>query len=158
MAFITNSVGLGAKNFPEDVKIIQWMLIRSQSFYQRQLFTTEYSISENGIADSATNAALRDVILIYPNKSLTKIIDTSSVIYDFSPNKPIVFPDDRTYKILIKYSLKPICVVCTEAGDVKLDFNDDPLAVQAIAGRINLQTFKLSNGLRKIKMALFVNL
>jgi muramidase (phage lysozyme) len=142
MAFITNSVGLGAKNFLQDVKIIQWMLIRAQLFYQRQLFTSQYALTESGNCDTETSAALRDIILIYPNKSLTKIVDSSSLVYDFTPIKPIIFPDDRTYKMLLKYSLKPICVVCTEAGDVKLDFHDDPIAVQALTGRINFQTFK----------------
>lgn len=143
MAFITNSVGSAATNFPQDVKIIQWMLIRSQTFYSTlRLFSRTFSLSETGIVDAETNAAIRDIVLVYPQKSLTKIIPSSSVIYDATPEKPIIFPDDRHYRFLLRCSLKPICVICTEAGDVKLDFNDDPLAVQAIAGRINFQTFR----------------
>ncbi len=142
MAFVSNSVGLGAKNFPQDVKIVQWLLVRAQLFYGIELFSRVYVLSESGIADSETTSAIRDIILIYPNKSLTKTINSNSIIYDISSNRPIVFPDDRTEKILIKCSLKPICLICTETGDIKLDFNSDPLAVQAISGRINFQTFK----------------
>jgi muramidase (phage lysozyme) len=143
MAFITNSVGLGAKNFPQDVKIIQWMLIRAQTFYGTfRLFSREYALAENGFTDAETNAAVRDIVLVYPNKSLTKHINSSSIIYDATPTKPIIFPDDSNYRFLLRCSLKPICVVCTEEGERKIDFSDDPLAIQAIAGRINFQTFK----------------
>lgn len=141
MAFIEDSVGLGGKNNTSDVKIIQWMLVRAQSYYGTRLFSKDYKLFESGIADTDTNAAIRDIVIVYPNKS--RLLDSNSMIYDMtSAVKPMILPDDTSYRFLIKCSIKPVCTVCVNDEYVKIDFNDDALALQAIAGRINLVTFK----------------
>ena len=63
-------------------------------------------------------------------------------ILNFNSTKPIIFPNDRTYRFLLKCSLKPTCVICTIDGEVKTDFDNDPLVLQALDGRINFQIFK----------------
>ncbi len=47
MAFITNSVGLGGKNSPPDVSIIQWMLVRAQNNYGLNLFDAVFGIGND---------------------------------------------------------------------------------------------------------------
>ncbi len=62
MAFITNSVGLGGKNSPPDVTIIQWMLIRAQNNYGLNLFDAAYTLSESGAVDNQTGLAIKAII------------------------------------------------------------------------------------------------
>lgn len=143
MAFISSGVGLGAKNLTQDVQIIQWMLVKAQSYYGLRLFSREYKLSEDGVANNAVCEAIRDIVIIYPNKTLTRIIDSTSPIYDISTlQKPIIFPDDVSYNFLLSCSLKPVCTVCVENVLIKVDFYDDPLVRQALNGRIDFQTFK----------------
>ena len=52
MTFITNSVGLGGRNSPPDVTVIQWMLIRAQNNYGTNLFDAAYTLSESGTVDN----------------------------------------------------------------------------------------------------------
>lgn len=62
MAFIKNSVGLGGKNSPPDVSVIQWMLIRAQKFYTLNLFDAVYTLQETGVVDEHTGSAIKAVI------------------------------------------------------------------------------------------------
>jgi muramidase (phage lysozyme) len=143
MAFINDSVGDGGKNLSQDVKTIQWMLIRAQSYYGLRLFSKAYKISEDGIASNDLYDSIRDIVIIYPYKSLTKAIDSSSLIYDFSSSqKPIIFPNDISYTFLLSCAIKPVCTVCVDNIYVKVDFYDDSLVRQAMIGEINYQTFK----------------
>ena len=52
----------------------------------------------------------------------------------------MISPDDENYKFLLKCTPKPICTI--PLTNIKIDFNDDPLVVQALAGTLNFQAFK----------------
>ena len=51
-----------------------------------------------------------------------------------------IFPDDENYQFLVRCSLKPLCVPCYK--DIPITFDDDPVARQAIEGKINFITFR----------------
>ena len=145
MAYITDSVGQGGKNLTSDVKIIQWMLLRAQTHYGINLFDRTYDIEETGLVDLETTSAIRAIIKYRKKASgITDIISTppplslSSGVTLF-PDSAIA-PDDANYKYLLKCSLKPICL--TPMTNVKEDFNDDSLAVQAFNGKLSFQAFK----------------
>ena len=156
MAFIKNSVGIGGKNEVLDVKIIQWMLKRTQTFYSTNIFTTHYSIEENGIIDLPTSGAIRDFInyRIRTRNSLSlkyqEILKAKLNNLEFLSTIPtqtteqfkpqyIFQPDDGNYQYLLKCSLNP---VCEADGQPKNNFSTDPLAISAFRGTISFYNFK----------------
>jgi hypothetical protein len=147
MSFITQSVGREGKNLPDDVKVIQWMLRRAHSFYGQSIFSSLQTASETGFLDNITLQMIADITARKTNQ--LKILQPAPVGQKSTPsnsfeffNRPVIFPNDESYKYLLKCSLKPICLVCTSEGDVKADFNNDPLAIEALAGRMNFSSFK----------------
>ncbi len=145
MAFITNSIGLGGRNLPPDVTIIQWMLIRAQNNYKTNLFDAVYTLSESGTLDNQTGLAIK-AIISYPRRSISSPLLLAPILqpqnnYSFSfLSSSVISPDDENYKFLLKCTPKPICTI--PLTNVKIDFNDDPLVVQALAGTLNFQAFK----------------
>ncbi len=143
MAFIKDSVGQGGRNVSSDVQVIKWMLIRAQSNYGTNLFTATYNFQETGIVDVPTIAGIRDVIAYRIGNSGSILIPPPPPLVvpggiPIFPNASIA-PDDDNYIYLLKCSIKPICF---NENNKKIDFHDDPLAVQAITGKLNFQGFK----------------
>jgi hypothetical protein len=147
MSFITDSVGQQGKNNPSDVRVIQWMLKRAHLFYGQNLFSSLQTVSETGSLNNVTLQMIADITarkanqteIFQPAPLGQKSISGNS--FEFF-NRPLIFPDDGNYKYLLKCSLKPICVVCSPEGDIKIDFNTDPLVIEALGSRMNFQSFK----------------
>lgn len=133
MAFITNGVGRGGKNNAEDVKIVQWLLQTAQYYYGSKIFSRGYGIPENGILDNDTTRAIQDVIN-YP-----KLLNNSRFNNSLANSVKCIFPNDESYRFLIRCSIKPLCVPCEEN---RIQFEDNSVARQAIQDRINFITFR----------------
>ena len=139
MAFITNTVGLGARNLAADVKIIQWMLQTTQYYYGLKVFKQGYSIPEDGSLDPDTNNAITDVVN-YCRASGSSDFSFSNGNNPIFPAVRIISPDDQTYQFLIKCSIKPLCVPCSTSSTIT--FADDSVVRQAINDQINFITFR----------------
>lgn len=153
MAFISGSVGSGGKNNSQDVKIIQWMLIRAQTFWGLNLFAFRHNIQETGNLDIDTQSAIQELIA-YTNTSGSYLFvnpKTQSppekrrefLLFQFNFKK-VIEPDDDNYKFLLKCSLKPICMslVFVSGRYQKSDFNNDPLVIKALEGKMTFDVFK----------------
>lgn len=146
MAFISDSVGLGGNNSTSDVVVIQWMLIRAQKFYSSDLFNNaNYNLRESGIVDEPTSSAIKAIIAYRKRKNgyfsvvpppPPMMLSTGAMTFPDS----IISPDDDNYKLLLRCSLYPIC---ENTDREKVDFYTDPLATQALSGKINFQGFKV---------------
>lgn len=63
MAFIKGSVGLGGNNAPEDVCVVQWLLLRASKSADFMGLMSAKLIKENGVLDIATQAAIKEFTL-----------------------------------------------------------------------------------------------
>jgi hypothetical protein len=123
------------------------MLKRAHLFYGQNLFSSLQTVSETGSLNNITLQMIADITARKANQ--TEIFQSAPLgqksisgnSFEFF-NRPLIFPDDGNYKYLLKCSLKPICVVCSPEGDIKIDFNTDPLVIEALGSRMNFQDFR----------------
>jgi muramidase (phage lysozyme) len=145
MAFIKNSVGQGGKNSPQDVKIIQWMLQSTQWFYGRRVFTDQYGIKENGVLETETLKAIRDVMNC-PKPFQPKRYKS----WEYPILSKFIAPDDLNYVFLLLCCIKPLCVT---SGEKEIAFAENSVTNQALQDKINFITFrKIAEDIAKEKV------
>lgn len=160
MTFINGSVGSGGKNNSQDVKIIQWMLIRAQSNWGLDLFAFHHDIYESGILDIPTQSAIQELITYTTTTGLYLYVNPKTqshpqkrkefLITFLKNTKTIIEPNDENYKFLLKCSLKAICIsfVFVSGRYQKSDFNNDPLVIKALEGKMTFDVFKKESELK----------
>lgn len=130
MAFIKGSVGIGGNNAPEDVRVIQWLLIRASKSADFMGLMSAKLIKENGVMDFATQIAIKE-FTSHINQTLTFLTLGMS-----SFSSRIILPDDIYYQWLL------ITVVQGKCFFAQIDAENDPRIKQARDGRIAFWQFK----------------
>ena len=136
MPFIQNSVGARGTNNIEDVKIVQWLLIRLYKDYDNkrcEIFwrgsLPKRSIGENGIMDTMTLLAIKEFIDFCYGSMALLTLGTTNILKDGT-----IYPNDYYNISLVAFAAQP-------NFGIVVDFND-PRLKQALDGRIDFVQFR----------------
>lgn len=130
MAFIKGSVGLGGNNAPEDVRVIQWLLLRASKSADFMGLMSAKLLKENGVMDFATQIAIKE-FTTFANRTISFL---TFGMTNFSSQ--VIFPDDIYYQWLL------ITIVQGNCFFTQVDVENDPRLKQARDGRISFWQFK----------------
>lgn len=136
MAFIKDSVGAKGKNNIEDVKIIQWLLIRLFKDYENKQCEVFWKgtlpkrlIGENGIMDEATLLSIREFTQFFFGNLMLVTLGTTNIVNDGT-----IYPNDYYNLCLVAFAANP-------NFGLTVDLND-PRIKQALDGRIDFVQFR----------------
>lgn len=136
MAFIKDSVGAKGQNNVEDVKIVQWLLIRLYKDYENKQCEVFWKgalpkrlIGENGIIDATTLLAIKESTSFCNGNITLATFGTVSFLNDGT-----IYPNDYYNLCLVTFAANPNFALT-------VDFND-PRIKQALDGRIDFVQFR----------------
>jgi muramidase (phage lysozyme) len=136
MALIKDSVGAKGKNNVEDVKVVQWLLIRLYKDYENKQCEVFWKgtlpkrlIGENGIIDTVTLLAIKEFTNFCNGNITLATLGTVSFLSDGT-----IYPNDYYNLCLVAFAANP-------NFSLTVDYND-PRIKQALDGRIDFVQFR----------------